>query len=126
MVQKTLSDLEQQAMNYIWDHKECSVRDVVEHLSKNRKIAYTTVATIVQRLENKSFVVKKEQGKTNFYKAKLGKEAYTKRVADSFIKKFVGSFGDVAIASFADGLDDISPDKRKYLLSLLQKNDKNK
>lgn len=126
MMQKTLSNLEQKVMSLIWECKECTVRDVVDEFNKSRKIAYTTVATIIQRLENKGFVVKKEKGKTNFYKARLGKETYTKRVADSFIKKFVGSFGDVAIASFADGLDDISEDKRKYLLNLLQKNDKNK
>lgn len=124
MVQKTLSDLEQQAMNLIWERKETSVRDVVNELSKHRKIAYTTAATIVQRLKNKGFVAKREQGKTNFYKSKLGKEAYTKRIADSFIKRFVGSFGDTAIASFAEGLGDLSEDKRKYLLNLLQKNEK--
>lgn len=126
MIQKTLSDLEQQVMNFIWERKETSVRDVVDELSKHRKIAYTTVATIVQRLENKGFVVRKESGKTNFYKPRLGKETYTKRIADSFIKRFVGSFGDAAIASFAEGLEDLSDDKRKYLLNLLQKNEKNK
>ncbi|HYM94498.1 MAG TPA: BlaI/MecI/CopY family transcriptional regulator [Chitinophagaceae bacterium] len=121
MAQKTLSDLEQEVMNFIWDKNESSVRDVLEYLNKTRKIAYTTVATIIQRLENKGFLIKREQGKTNYYKAKLAKQTYTKRIADSFIKKFVGSFGDAAIASFAEGLDDLSADKRKYLLSLLEK-----
>ncbi|MCL4354819.1 BlaI/MecI/CopY family transcriptional regulator [Patescibacteria group bacterium] len=126
MAQKTLSDLEQQVMNFIWGRKETSVRDIVEELSKHRKIAYTTVATIVQRLENKGFVVRKEVGKTNFYRPKLGKEIYAKRIADSFIKRFVGSFGDAAIASFAEGLEDLSEEKRRYLISMLQKNEKNK
>ena len=121
MVQKTLSELEQEVMNFIWEHKESSVRNVLVELTKDRKIAYTTVATIIQRLENKGFLTKRGQGKTNYYKEKFPKLTYTKRIADSFIKKFVGSFGDAAIASFADGLDELSEDKRKYLLSLLKK-----
>lgn len=111
-------------MNFIWDYKECCVRDVFSELNKQRKIAYTTVATIIQRLENKGFVTKREQGKTNFYKAKQCKKEYTKRLADSFIKKFVGSFGDVAVASFAEGLEDLTDNRREYLLRLLQKNEK--
>ncbi|OGH05825.1 MAG: hypothetical protein A2W22_05140 [Candidatus Levybacteria bacterium RBG_16_35_11] len=126
MAQKTLSNLEQKVMNFIWLKKGCCVREVVDELNKEKKIAYTTVATIVKRLENKGFILKRQLGKTNFYKAKFGKETYTKRIADSFIKRFVGSFGDVAIASFAEGLDDLSEDKRRYLLNLLAKNEKNK
>lgn len=121
MAQKTLSELEQVVMNFIWEHKESSVRDVVDELNKDRKIAYTTVATIIQRLENKGFLTKREQGKINYYKEKFAKLTYTKRIADSFIKKFVGSFGDAAIASFAEGIEDLSDDKKKYLLSLLKK-----
>lgn len=126
MQQKTLSNLEREAMDIIWQKKECSVRDVVNELQKKRKIAYTTVATIVQRLENKGIVTKQEEGKTYIYKSRLTKESYTKRIAQGFIRNFVQSFGNTAVASFADSIDDLPADKRESLLKLLLENDKNK
>ena len=126
MQQKTLSNLEKEVMDIIWQKKECSVRDVVNELQKKREIAYTTVATIIQRLENKELVIRREEGKTNFYKSKLTKESYTKRIAQSFIKTFVQSFGNTAVASFADSIDSLPTDKRESLLKLLLENDKNK
>jgi predicted transcriptional regulator len=126
MQQKTLSNLEKEVMDIIWQKKESSVRDLVNELQKKRKIAYTTVATIVQRLENKELVVRREEGKTNFYKSKLTKESYTKRIAQGFVRNFVQSFGNTAVASFADSIDDLPADKRESLLKLLLANDKNK
>ncbi|MCL4354278.1 MAG: BlaI/MecI/CopY family transcriptional regulator [Patescibacteria group bacterium] len=126
MKQKTLSDLEQEIMNFIWEQKECSVRDVLNFLNKDRKIAYTTVATIMHRLEKKGFILKREQEKAYIYKVKLNKKVYGKRIAESFIKKFVNSFGDVAISSFVEGIEDLPSDKKKYLLKLLQENEKHK
>ena len=126
MKQKSLSNLEQQVMNIVWEHKKASVREVLVEISKKKKIAYTTVATILQRLENKELVSRHMITKTYVYSPKISKENYSKGLASSFIKRFVQSFGNVAMASFAESIDELPQEKRDYFLKLLDEHEKNK
>lgn len=126
MSQKSLSNLEQTVMDIVWNRKECSVRDAVEELRKTRRIAYTTVSTIFQRLSAKGLLVKKEKGLVYVYSPKLSKESYSKKIAKSFMQTFVHSFGDIAIASFAKSIESLPKTKRDYLLKLLEEHDLSK
>ncbi|HMH13007.1 MAG TPA: BlaI/MecI/CopY family transcriptional regulator [Edaphobacter sp.] len=60
MPQPQLSKLEFQVMELLWASKEASIREVQEALAKRaptkRPHAYTTVQTLVYRLEEKGFV----------------------------------------------------------------------
>ncbi|MBI2420970.1 MAG: BlaI/MecI/CopY family transcriptional regulator [Candidatus Levybacteria bacterium] len=126
MKQKPISELEQLVMNIIWTKKNSSVKDVVEALQKEKKLAYTTVATILQRLFSKGLVTRKEHKFGYIYSPKLSKEKYSKNIARTFLDKFVDSFGDIAIASFAESIDKLPGKKREYFLKLLEENDKSK
>lgn|GEM_PF-767948 len=126
MRQKPLSNLEQYVMNIVWERKECSVRDVLEELQKKRKIAYSTAATILRRLEQKKLVVKNSNEMTFVYSPKISKESYSKGLTLSFLKKQVQSFGNIAMVSFVETIDELPIDKREYFLKLLEDHDKNK
>ena len=117
---KTISTLEKQVMDIVWELKECSVRDVVARLIKKRDIAYTTVATIFNRLEAKGLVKKYEHGKAYVYKPILSKKSYSKNLVQSFLHNFVSSFGDTAIASFVESIEELPKEKREYFLKLLE------
>lgn len=120
---KPLSELEQQVMNIIWNSPRSSVRNVMEKLDKD--FAYTTVATILKRLYEKGIVTKLENKNVFLYSPKITREKYSKSLAQSFIGKLLNSFGDIAIASFANSLDNLPKKKRDYLLKLLESHDKN-
>lgn len=122
----SLGELEQQIMDIVWECKNCSARDVLNKLETDKKLAYTTVATILQRLFDKGLLTRKENAAGHIYSPKISKEKYTKNVAQSFLKNFISSFGDTAIASFADSIDKLPEKKRKYFLEVLDEYDKNK
>ena len=122
----SLGELEQQIMDIVWENKSCSARDVLTKIEKDKKLAYTTVATILQRLYDKKLLNRKENVAGHIYSPKVSKERYTKNVAQSFLKSFINSFGDTAIASFADSIDKLPDEKRKYFLKLLEQYDKTK
>lgn len=122
----SLGELEQQIMDIVWECKNCSAREVLTRLEKDKKLAYTTVATILQRLHDKGLLNRKESAAGHIYSPKLTKEKYTKNVAQSFLKNFINSFGDTAIASFADSIDKLPEKKRKYFLEILDEYDQNK
>jgi predicted transcriptional regulator len=121
-----LGKLEQQIMDIVWEEKNCSARDVIIRLEYKKRLAYTTIATVLQRLHEKGLVVRRIAKNGYIYSPKLSKEKYSKTIASSFIKNFTNSFGDSAIASFAEGIDKLPEAKRKYFLRLLNGYGKNK
>lgn len=120
MEARELGSLENKVMEIIWQAGQSSVRDVLSALSGKKKIAYTTVATIIQRLHDKGLLVRRRSENTYIYSPKLSREGYAKNVASSFVKKFVTSFGDDAIASFAQSVDKLPKEKRDYFLAVLK------
>jgi BlaI family penicillinase repressor len=123
---KDLSKREIEVMDILWELKRSSVRDIAERIKSEQKLAYTTVATLLQRLYDKGFVARVEEGIGYMYTPKLSKEVYTKNMASSFLTRFIGSFGDIGIASFAESIEKLPEEKRAYFLKLLDEYDKNK
>lgn len=125
--QRPMSDLEQEVMKIVWNACPCSIKEIKSNLDKKKKLAYTTVATLVQRLENKGLLKRVAcdcpSGCTK-YKPQISKKKYTVFMAQSFIQDFQKSFGDMAIASFADSISALNKEKREYFLKLLSKYDK--
>ena len=115
----TLGELEKQIMDILWEQQSSSVRCVLQELKKERKIAYTTVATILQRLYDKGMVHKKEDKLGFTYAPKISREDYIKSLSQSFLSNLVSSFGDMAIASFAHSIEDLPKKKKKYFLEML-------
>lgn len=116
-----MSKLEQDVMGIIWKCKSCSVRDVMVKFISKKKLAYTTVATILQRLFEKGIVLRKSQGISFTYSPKITKETYSKKFAQAFIKNFFSSFSDTAIVSFAESIETLPKEKKSYLLKLLER-----
>ncbi len=123
MTSGSLGSLEKKVMDIVWECGRCSGRQIEEKLRKKRKIAYTTVATILQRLYAKGLVERSEKGIAYIYSPKLSKESYARSVVKSFFKRFVGSFGDAALVSFAGSIEKLPAEKRKYFLKLLSENE---
>lgn len=123
---KSLGELEQQVMDVLWQQKQCHVRDVQTELNKSKKLAYTTVATLLQRLYDKKLVNRKEEKSGYVYSPNVSKEKYTKSIANSFLKNFIDSYGDTAIASFAESIEKLPTENKNYLLKLLDDHDKSK
>ena len=119
MQRKTLSPLEQEVMNIVWELNNCQVKNVMEKLSKNKPLAYTTVATLLQRLYEKGMVRRKSEGLAFVYSPKYTQEEHGKTVAKSFLRNFFKSFGESAMVSFAESVESLPKKKRKDFLKLL-------
>lgn len=121
MKSKPISELEQVVMNVLWELKEGSVREVLAKISRKKPLAYTTVATLLHRLHNKGLVARKEHRAVICYQPIVSKARYSRNLARSFVRRLVNSFGDVAIASFAESVDSLPKAKRESFLKLLDK-----
>jgi predicted transcriptional regulator len=92
MNSSNLTRFELEIMDLLWRLGEASVRQVCDALSETRRPAYTTVQTIIQRLEQKGAVrrTRKIGNALMFEPAVTRKKAY-RRVIDEMLALFGGS-----------------------------------
>lgn len=81
-----LTGHELEIMQVIWGRTSVTVRDVYEELLRHRKIAYTSVMTMMGILERKGYLQKKKGEKAYLYRPTHPKS----RVLRSLVNDFVG------------------------------------
>lgn len=90
--ERLLTEVELELMNAIWKTDECTIRDVVDRLPKERRLAYTSVATMMKILEEKGFLRSQAKEKTHTFRALVPREEYEKRTLNHVAAKlFEGS-----------------------------------
>lgn len=119
MTAPAASKLENDVLSVLWKCSPCSVRQVQKQLT--RPLAYTTVATLLERLYKKSLVSRQKTNSYLQYSPKITRANYSTNLIQSFFRQILNNFGDTAITSFADSIDKLPPNKRRQLLKLLEK-----
>ena len=103
---KILSDAEREIMEIVWCDGEVCVRDVLEKLQKKKKIAYTTVMTVMSRLHEKGVLARKMNGSGAFvYESVSDKKTFIEKKSKKLIKSFLKEYGDVAVAQFLEVIE---------------------
>jgi len=74
-----LTDVELELMSILWDLGEGTVRDVLAKLPCGRKLAYTSVSTILRVLERKLLVKTRKVGRSHCYRPTVAKPEYERR-----------------------------------------------
>ena len=87
-----LTDQELEIMKVVWSLGTATVREVYEELLKNRKLAYTTVQTMMGVLEHKGRLKKETADRAYVYRpAQSQKEVVGSMVGDFVKRVFNGS-----------------------------------
>jgi BlaI family transcriptional regulator, penicillinase repressor len=86
-----LSRGELRIMEALWTHGACSVREIQETFAEKDQLAYTTVQTMVARLETKQAVRKtKKIGNAHIFEAAVTRSAAQGRLVDEMLRFFGG------------------------------------
>jgi len=109
-VPPALHELESKVMDHLWDLGEAPVRDVLERINAGARkpLAYTTVMTILQRLDRKGVVTRRREGKMHVYSPMWSREVYQEARARAEVDDLVERFGEAALVHFTrqmQGLD---------------------
>jgi predicted transcriptional regulator len=64
----TLTGAELEIMHVVWSKQKATVRDVYEALREHKKVAYTSVMTVMKILEQKGYLKKKQQERAYIYR----------------------------------------------------------
>ena len=89
---RILTEQELEIMKVVWELQTATVRDVYEELLKRRKIAYTTVMTMMNILEEKKYLKKQAKDRAYVYQATRPRSEVIKGMVREFVDRvFNGS-----------------------------------
>jgi BlaI family transcriptional regulator, penicillinase repressor len=105
-----LAPFELDCMNALWPLGEATVKQVQESLMARRPRAYTTIMTILDRLEQKGIVTRRKVGRAYLYRANLlASEAQQSAVQQLVAGFFGGSREALAAHLLSTGTDAALP-----------------
>jgi predicted transcriptional regulator len=91
-----LGDLQLRILQVLWEKDEATVTDVHQALAAERALAYTTVATMLRKMEARGLVTHKAEGRTFVYQAKVEEDEVSRGMADHLLERlFEGSLSDM-------------------------------
>ena len=122
-VPPALHELESEVMEQLWRSGDASVRSVMDGLNKrsSKERAYTTYMTIMARLHKKGMLVRRREGKTDFYAPVYERDEYMALRARAGVEELVAQYGDVALSNFAQQMASLDPSRRRALQRLARK-----
>lgn len=80
--------LELECLKALWTLGEGNVKDVREILTQKRKLAYTTVMTVLDRLEKRGGVERRKQGRLYVYVPVISRDTLRRLAVDALVGDF--------------------------------------
>ena len=106
---KNIGPLERKVLEILWDKKVASAREISNTLEENgERRAFSTVRTIIKRLENKKIITRKYNKKERmyFYTPLITKEELEKTIVHSIFGELLKRFKQSTISFLAEELSD--------------------
>ncbi len=84
---RKLGDLQLQIMKILWKRKKATVGEVQQDLGKDKALAYTTVATMLRKMEARDLVRHAKEGRNFIYEAVYEKSSVSRNLADDLVER---------------------------------------
>lgn len=128
MREPKLTKLELRIMEALWNNGQASIREIQESFPDRNRPAYTTIQTLVYRLEVKKAVRRiKKVGNFHVFEAVVSRNAAQRKLIDDLLAMFGGSSQPVMARLIESGkltLDDIK--EAEKILRKQERKDKTK
>jgi len=118
-----LYELEAEIMDEVWSLGQATVREVHETLNARgeKTRAYTTIMTVMHRLDTKRFLGRRREGRTDLYTPRVSRGEYQQARVAAEIDELVEQYGEVALTNFARTMASLDPARRRQLARLARR-----
>jgi len=91
-----LGDLQLRILKALWERREATVADVLQAIRDHGELAYTTVATMLRKMEARGLVTHRAGGRSFIYRAQVAAADVSRSMADHLVDGlFEGSLTEV-------------------------------
>ncbi len=112
-----LGEAEMEVLQHVWDMGRVSVAEVHEQITRRRKVAYTTIMTIMKKLATKGYLVYEKEGNAYVYEAAQPPEKVKHSLLTGILRKvFKGS--PVELVESLVTHEDLSEEERTAIIKL--------
>lgn len=101
--------LEHEVLSTLWDLGSARAREIHDRIGAPRKLVYTTIAKVLDRLHSKGLVRRERNGLAFVYRPRVKREALERARAKAALGRLLGSSPKPAIATLVDAMESIDP-----------------
>jgi len=119
-----LGRLELQIMNIVWDKGKATVHDVKDAISRGRKPAYSTILTMMRKLEAKGYLEHDVDERTYVYRPVISKKAVRHGILGDVLDRLFEGSTSLLLNSLVEQ-DRISEKELRKIRKLIRERGKN-
>jgi predicted transcriptional regulator len=112
-----LGRLETQIMNVVWDKGAATVHDVKDVLGRGKKPAYSTILTMMRKLEGKGYLEHEVRDRTYIYRAVIDQQDVRRNVLGDLVQRLFDGSPSLLVTSLLQ--DNISSDEMSEIKRLI-------
>jgi predicted transcriptional regulator len=116
----TLTEQELEIMKIVWERDSSTVRDVYETLLERRKVAYTTVMTMMKILEQKKYLKRTQLDRAYVYRPAQPKRLVVGAMVRDFINRVFNGATEPLLVHLVEE-HDLSPEELEEIARLRRK-----
>jgi len=121
---KLMSPTETGILRLVWELNEATVQQIRDKLPANRKLAYNTVQTLLNRLEQKGYLKHRVEGRSHIYLPSVKQKEVIKTTVGDFLGRLFGGDPKPLVQFLAED-GKIDEEDIKELRELIHKNKRN-
>lgn len=87
MTRHTLGELQHAIMAILWERGEATTSDVHEALHAGRGLAFTTIATMLHKMEDKGVVVHRAEGRQFVYRPSVTQQQVRRSMVGELVER---------------------------------------
>jgi predicted transcriptional regulator len=115
-----LTEQELEIMKIVWERETTTVRDVYEALLERRKVAYTTVMTMMKILEQKKYLKRTQLDRAYVYRPAQPKRQVVGAMVRDFINRVFNGATEPLLVHLVEE-HDLSPEELEEIAHLRRK-----
>ena len=117
-----LGAVELELLKFVSDHHPVTVREAADQFARTQGQARTTVATMLERLREKGYLVREKRGSVYRYAPAESKLRLLRRLVGDFVDRVLGGKLEPFVAYLSDRVD-LDDDERAQLEGLVERLD---
>ena len=115
-----LAELQLAIMHVLWERSEATVAEVRDALRPGRSLAYTTVGTMLTKLEEKGHIAHRSDGRVNVYRPLIRQEQVSRSMVTDLAHRLFNGDVKQMVCHLLDG-SELTPGDLAELKRLIRR-----